>query len=56
MLASGQWGVMSGLEIYRAILTSIRRRQYNVFNQRAGAGTLGKLALVTRAWGTTRGL
>jgi phytoene synthase len=56
MLASGQWGVMSGLEIYRAILTSIRRRQYNVFNQRAGAGTLGKLALVTRAWWNTRGL
>ncbi len=56
MLASGQWGVMSALEIYRAILTSIRRRQYNVFNRRAGAGTAGKLALVARARWSTRGL
>lgn len=54
MLASGQWGVMSGLEIYRAILTSIRRGQYNIFRRRAGASTAGKTALVARAWWNTR--
>lgn len=56
MLASGQWGVMAGLEIYRAILTSIRCARYNVFGRRAGASTAGKLALVARAWWSTRGL
>lgn len=56
MLASGQWGVMSALEIYRSILTSIRHMQYDVFSRRAGAGVPGKLALVTRAWWNTRGL
>jgi len=49
MLASGRWGVMSGLEIYRAILTSIRRNGYDVFNRRARAHKLRKLGLVARA-------
>jgi phytoene synthase len=49
MLASGQWGVMSGLEIYRAILFSIRRNQYDVFTRRAGTGPAQKLGLVAKA-------
>lgn len=56
MLASGQWGVMSGLEIYRGILTSIRRSGYNVFIRRAGANKAQKLALAARAWWSTRSI
>ncbi len=53
ILASGQWGVMCGLEIYRAILMGIRRNQYDVFTHRAGTTTLQKLSLVARArWET----
>ena len=48
-LSSGRWGVMSGLEIYRAILTGIRRNGYQVFTRRAGSSPLGKLALVLKA-------
>lgn len=55
MLAAGQWGVMSGLEVYRSILTSIRRNHYDVFHHRAGASLSGKLGLVARAWWNTRG-
>jgi hypothetical protein len=40
---------MSGLEIYRAILSSIRRNRYDVFTRRAGTGNLRKLGLVARA-------
>ena len=54
MLAAGQWGVMSGLEVYRAILTIIRRRRYDVFSRRASANKMHKLALVGRAWLNTR--
>lgn len=50
MLAAGQWGVMSGLEVYRSILNIIRRQGYNVFGQRASTSKLHKLALVGRAW------
>ena len=50
MLAAGRWGVMSGLEIYRAILFSIRRNGYDVFSRRAGANDLRKLGLVAKAW------
>jgi phytoene synthase len=49
LLASGQWGVMSALEIYRAILGSIRRNGYDVFTQRASTSKLRKLSLVARA-------
>lgn len=48
-LASGRWGVMSGLEIYRAILTDIRRNGYQVFTRRAGSSRLQKLRLVLKA-------
>jgi phytoene synthase len=50
MLASGQWGVMSGLEIYRAILAGIRRNGYDVFHHRAGANGLRKAGLVVKSY------
>lgn len=52
-LRFGQWGVMSALEIYRAILTSIRKNRYDVFTTRAGASKLEKIALLVAArWQT----
>lgn len=50
LLASGQWGVMSSLEIYRAILSGIRHNHYDVFSKRAGTTSWQKLALVARAY------
>jgi len=50
MLAAGRWGIMSSLEIYRAILSSIRRNNYDVFNRRARASKVRKMGLVTKAW------
>ncbi len=53
MLAAGRWGVMSALEIYRAIIAGIRRNQYDVFNHKAGANLPGKLGLLAKsAWQT----
>jgi len=49
LLASGRWGVMSALEIYRAILPGIRRNRYNVFQFKAGASTPRKLGLALKA-------
>ena len=49
MLATGRWGVMSALEIYRAILSNIRRNRYDVFSQRARASTLQKAGLVVKS-------
>ncbi len=49
LLASGQWAVMSGLEVYRAILTGIRRNGYDVFRRRAAASKWGKAGLALRA-------
>jgi phytoene/squalene synthetase len=49
MLAAGRWGITSSLEIYRAILSSIRRHGYDVFSRRARTNKLQKLGLVTRA-------
>lgn len=48
-LAAGRWGVMAALEVYRAIHTSIRRNEYDVFNQRATTGKAQKLGLAARA-------
>jgi 15-cis-phytoene synthase len=53
MLASGRWAVMSGLEVYRAILNSIRRNRYNVFTRRAGSSMARKIGLAARAWWLT---
>lgn len=49
LLASGQWAVMSGLEVYRAILDGIRRNRYNVFDRRAGTNKLQKVRLAARS-------
>jgi phytoene synthase len=49
MLAAGRWGIMSSLEIYRAILSGIRRNRYDVFTRRARTNKLQKLGLVTKA-------
>jgi phytoene synthase len=48
-LQTGRWGVMTGLEVYRAILTSIRRNGYDVFTYRAGATRSEKLGLALKA-------
>lgn len=49
MLATGRLGVMGGLEVYRAILTGIRRNRYDVFTRRAGSSTAQKIGLMARA-------
>jgi phytoene synthase len=49
LLATGRWGVMSALEIYRAILLNIRRNRYDVFSQRARASTFQKTGLVIKS-------
>jgi phytoene synthase len=48
-LAAGRWGVMAGLEVYRAIHNSIRRNKYDVFSKRATTSKVQKLALAARA-------
>ena len=53
MLANGHWGVHSGLEIYRAIISKIQANHYNVFNQHTGANKLSKIALVLKSWWLT---
>jgi phytoene/squalene synthetase len=50
MLAAGRWAVMSGLEVYRSLLTGIRRNRYDVFNRRASANKAQKLGLATRSF------
>lgn len=52
-LASGRWGVMCGLEIYRAILGDIRRHGYDVYTRRRGTTVLQKVGLVLRARAVT---
>ncbi len=49
-LAAGQWAVMSGLEIYRAIISAIRLNNYDVFNHRASMNWLQKLSLAMKAY------
>jgi phytoene synthase len=56
MLATGRWGVMSGLAIYRAILADIRRNRYDVFNRRADISRSTKFALVAWSWWQVYGL
>lgn len=52
-LASGQWGVMSALEIYRGIKDAIYRNAYDVFNHRAELSKWQKIAVVIKArWQT----
>lgn len=49
MLASGQWGVMSSLLIYQAILGSIRDNRYDVFSRRARTNGLQKVKILFNA-------
>ena len=49
-LASGNWAVMSALEIYRGILASIRRNHYDVFSRRAGPGYARKLGIAVKSY------
>lgn len=49
LLATGRWGVMSGLEVYRSILTSIRRSRYDVFSRRPRTSDAEMLGLILRA-------
>ncbi|MGQ9848702.1 MAG: phytoene/squalene synthase family protein [Aggregatilineaceae bacterium] len=56
LLVSGRVGVLSALEIYRAILDGIRRNGYDVFTRRAGTSTWQKIGLVWRAWQQVRQL
>jgi phytoene synthase len=49
MLASGRWGVRSALEIYRAILTELKVRGYNVFSGRASANKAKKILLIMKS-------
>jgi len=50
LLESGRWAVMSGLEIYRAILSEIRHNHYDVFKKKAGASTGKKFGLALKAY------
>jgi phytoene synthase len=50
LLASGRWGVMSALEIYRVILANIRRNRYDVYNRRARAHLLQKTGLAIKSF------
>jgi phytoene synthase len=50
MLASGRWGVMSGLLIYRAILDDIRRNNYDVFARKADISLRNKILLVGKSF------
>jgi phytoene synthase len=54
MLASGQWGVMSALLIYQAILDSIRANNYDVFSRRARTNLLQKSVLLVKSWQQVR--
>lgn len=49
LLASGRWAVMSGLEVYRALLDGIRRNRYDVFSRRASATSTQKLGLAAKS-------
>jgi phytoene synthase len=49
MLASGQWGVMSSLLIYQAIMSSIRQNKYDVFSRRGRTNTFQKVILLLNA-------
>lgn len=52
-LRSGQAGVLSALEVYAGILTSIRQHQYDVFTRRNGLSLIQKIAVTINAWRRT---
>ncbi|HLE13954.1 MAG TPA: phytoene/squalene synthase family protein [Anaerolineales bacterium] len=55
-LATGRWGVMSGLAIYQAILADIRRIRYDVFRRRAVISKPRKIALAAWSWWQVHGI
>jgi phytoene synthase len=50
MLATGNWGVMSGLLLYESLLNSIRANNYDVFSRRARTNLAQKFLLMANAW------
>jgi phytoene synthase len=54
MLAGGRWAIMTALNIYQAILTSIRSNRYDVFSRRARASKIEKFRLALNAYWTVR--
>jgi len=50
LLASGDWAVMCALEIYRGIMTGIRRNHYDVFSRHAGPGNVRKIGLALKSY------
>lgn len=48
-LAGGRWAVMSALEIYHAILTHLKRSNYNIYGPRLGASRPEKAILMLKA-------
>ena len=50
MLMRGRLGVLGSLRIYHAVLDDIRRRRYDVYSGRAGAGLLKRAAIIARTW------
>jgi 15-cis-phytoene synthase len=50
ILASGKWAVMSGLQIYRSIITHIRANNYDVFSHKSGGSAVGKLGLTLKTF------
>jgi phytoene synthase len=53
-LKTGRWAVLTGLETYRAILTCIRKNDYDVFTKRASANQIQKLRFLLNAFFKTR--
>jgi phytoene synthase len=54
MLAGGRWAIMTALNIYQAILTSIRSNRYDVFSRRARASKIEKIRHALNAYWTVR--
>jgi phytoene synthase len=52
---SGRFAIAAAAELYRAILTDIEARGYDVFSHRAGVSTLGKLRRLPGIWWRARG-
>jgi phytoene synthase len=50
MLLRGRLGVLGALRIYHAVLDEIRRRHYDVYSGRAGAGLLKRTAIIAQTW------
>jgi phytoene synthase len=54
--ADGRFAITAAAELYRAILSDIEARDYNVFGRRARVSAAGKLARLPGIWWRTRTL